>query len=128
MATTHSSVFIPRPADDVWAVLGDFHGLKAWFPGIGEVRAEGDARVIVMGPGVEVTETQIVRDDEARTLSYTVAAPILPTTKYVTTVSVVEANGGSMASMEAEIEPDDMAPMIQGVYDNAVQGLKDHFQ
>ncbi len=127
MATTHSSVFISRSADDVWAVFGDFHGIKTWFPGLEEVQGAGDVRTIVMGPGVEVTETQVARDDAARTLSYTVAAALLPTTKYVTTISVAEAEGGCTAAMAADVEPDEVAPMIQGVYDNAVQGLASHF-
>jgi hypothetical protein len=45
----------------------------------------------------------------------------------VTTCSVVEAEGGCTARMSADIEPDEIAPMIQGVYDNAVQGLAQHF-
>lgn len=127
MAITNSEVFIARDADDVWAVFGDFHGIKTWFPGLSGVRSDGDSRFIEMGPGVEITETIVSRDDAARTLSYTVAAPVLPTTKYVTTIAVHEADGGCRATMSADIEPDDMAPMIQGVYDGAVKGLSDHF-
>ena len=127
MATTNSEVFIARSADEVWAAFGDFHGIKNWFPGLEEVRSEGDARFITMGPGMEIAETLVGRDDAARSLSYTVAAAVLPTTKYVTTCSVEDADGGCVARMSAEIEPDDIAPMIQGVYDNAVKGLADHF-
>ena len=127
MATTNSEVFIERDADEVWKVFGDFQGIKTWFPGLAAVRCEGDTRYIEMGPGVEVTETLVTRDDTARTLSYTVAADVLPTTKYVTTISVRAGDTGCTAAMSAEVEPDDVAPMIQGVYDNAVKGLATHF-
>jgi uncharacterized protein YndB with AHSA1/START domain len=127
MATTNSEVFIARSADEVWKLFGDFHGIKGWFPGLEEVRSEGDTRYIGMGPGVEVAETLVGRDDAARTLSYTVTAEVLPTTKYVTTCSVTEADGGCVARMSADIEPDEIAPMIQGVYDNAVAGLASNF-
>jgi uncharacterized protein YndB with AHSA1/START domain len=128
MATTNSEVFIARSADEVWAVFGDFHGIKTWFPGLESVRSEGDSRFIGMGPGVEITETIAERDDAARTLSYTVAADVLPTTRYLTTISARDADGGCTATMSAEVEPDEIAPMIQGVYDNAVKGLAAHFE
>jgi hypothetical protein len=127
MATTNSEVFITRDVDEVWKVAGDFQALATWFPGLPGVRYEGDQRFIAMGPGVEVTETLVMRDDTARTLIYTVAADVLPTTKYVTTLSVEPAEGGCTARMSAEVEPDEMAAMIQGVYDGAVKGLADHF-
>lgn len=127
MVTTNSEVFITRDADEVWKVFGDFHGLATWFSGLENVRSEGDQRFIAMGPGVEVTETLVVRDDAARTLSYTVAAEVLPTTKYVTTLSVEPGEGGCTARMSAEVEPDEMAAMIQGAYDGAVKGLADYF-
>lgn len=127
MATTNSEVFIARDADEVWAVFGDFHGIQTWFPGLESVRSDGTARFIGMGPGVEITETEVSRDDAARTMSYTVAAAVLPTTKYVTTIGVVAADGGCTASMSAEVEPDEMAAMIQGVYDGAIAGLAAHF-
>lgn len=127
MATTNSEVSIARDADEVWKVFGDFHGLTTWFPGLESVRYEGDTRFIGMGPGVEVAETQVMRDDAARTLSYTVAAEMLPTTKYLTTLSVEPSEDGCTARMSAEVEPDEIGPMIQGVYDNAVKGLAGHF-
>ena len=128
MAITNSEVFIARRADEVWAAFGDFHGIQNWLPGLESVRSEGDTRFIGMGPGVEIAEALVSPDDAARALSYAVSADVLPTTKYITTCSVVDAEGGCTARMSADIEPDEIAPMIQGVYDNAVKALSDHFQ
>jgi hypothetical protein len=128
MAETHAEAFIPRDADEVWKVASDFHGLQAWFPGIPEVRAEDEnVRVIVMAPGMEVTETLLSRDDAARTFTYKVESALLNAQKYETTMRIMPAEGGCTATMDAILEPDSLAAMIGPVYEGAVQGLKDHF-
>jgi len=128
MATTHAETFIARDADEVWKVAGDFHGLKTWFPGLQDVTADGDAvRVISMGPGVEVRETLLTRDDASRTLTYKVESALLNATKYETTLKVSPADGGCTAAMDAVLEPDELAALIGPVYESAVQGLAAHF-
>jgi carbon monoxide dehydrogenase subunit G len=127
MAETHAETFIARDPDEVWKVVSDFHGLGAWFPNIPEVRPEGEGkRVIVMGPGMEVTETVIARDDANRTLTYKVESALLNADKYETTVRVTPSEGGSTVTMDAVLDPDSLAAMIGPVYESAVQGLKDH--
>ncbi len=128
MANTHAEVQIARDADEVWKVFGDFQGIKTWFPGLQEVRAEGpEVRVITMGPGMEITETVLSRDDANRTLTYSVASPVLNANKYETTIKVTPADGGSLASMDAVLDPDSLADLIGPVYEQAVQGLAQHF-
>ncbi len=127
MAETHAETFIARDPDEVWKVVADFQGLQKWFPGIPEVRAESEGvRVIVMAPGMEVTESLLSRDDAARTYTYKVESALLNAKKYETTVRVTPAGGGSTVTMDAVLEPDELAAMIGPVYENAVQGLKDH--
>lgn len=128
MAETHAESFIARDADEVWKVAGDFHGLQAWFPGLQDVQADGpDVRVISMGPGVEVRETLLSRDDADRRLTYKVESGLFQANKYETTVSVTPAEGGCIAAMDAVLDPDEMAAMIGPVYENAIKGLADHF-
>jgi len=128
MAETHAETFIARDPDEVWKVVSDFQGLQAWFPGIPEVRAEGEGvRDIVMGPGMEVTESLLSRDDTARTYTYKVESALLNAQKYETTVRVTPEGDGTKVTMDAILEPDNLAAMIGPVYENAVQGLKDHF-
>jgi hypothetical protein len=129
MAETHAETFIARDADEVWKVAGDFHGLKTWFPGLQEVtRDSDDVRVIAMGPGIEVRETQIARDDANRRLTYKVESKLFQANKYETTLSVTPCEGGCTVAMDAVLDPDDMAAMIGPVYEGAVQGLADHFK
>jgi hypothetical protein len=128
MAETHAEAFIARDADEVWKVAGDFQGLKTWFPGLEDVKAEGDdVRVIAMGPGMEVRETLLSRDDAKRTLTYKVEAALLNANKYETTLSVTPSEGGCVAAMDAILDPDSLAALIGPVYEGAVKGLADHF-
>ncbi len=128
MAETHAETTIARGADEVWAVFGDFQGIKNWFPGLQNVKAEGEnVRIIEMGPGMEITETMISRDDAQRTLTYTVASPLLNAEKYETTIAVRDTDGGCVATMDAELSPDSLADLIGPVYEQAIAGLAAHF-
>lgn len=129
MAETHAETFIARDADEVWKVVGNFQGIKEWFPGLTDVQADGpDVRVISMGPGIDVRETLLSRDDASRTLTYKVESKLFQANKYETTVSVKPAEGGCVAAMDAVLDPDEMAAMIGPVYEGAVQGIADHFK
>jgi Polyketide cyclase / dehydrase and lipid transport len=128
MATTHAEAHIARDADEVWKVFGDFQGIKTWFPGLQDVKPDGpDVRVITMGPGMDVTETMLSRDDANRTLTYSVASALLNANKYETTIAVKPADDGCVATMDAVLDPDSLADLIGPVYEQAIQGLKDHF-
>jgi mRNA-degrading endonuclease toxin of MazEF toxin-antitoxin module len=77
---------------------------------------------------MEITETMISRDDANRTLTYTVASALLNANKYETTIAVKPADGGCTATMDAELDPDNLAELIGPVYETAIQGLADHFK
>jgi len=129
MAETHAETQIARDADEVWKVFGDFQGIKNWFPGINECRADGpECRIITMGPGMEITETVLSRDDANRTLTYSVASALLNANKYETTIKVTpNGDGACTATMDAVLDPDSLADLIGPVYEQAVQGLAQHF-
>ena len=129
MATTHAEAQIARDADEVWNVFGDFQGIKTWFPGLQEVKPDGpDVRLITMGPGMDITETLLSRDDANRTLTYSVASALLNANKYETTIAVKPTDGGCLATMDAVLDPDNLAEFIGPVYETAVQGLAEHFK
>ncbi len=128
MAETHAETFVARDADEVWKVVGNFQGIKDWFPGLQDVKADGDdVRVIAMGPGVEVRETLLSRDDANRRLTYKVESALFTANKYETTLSVTPTDGGCVAALDAVLDPDDMAALIGPVYENAVQGIATRF-
>ena len=129
MATTHAETKLAQNADDVWQVFGDFHGIAAWFPGVDAKPGDDESvRLIAMGPGVEITETLLSRDDNNRTLTYKVEAAMLNATKYETTIAVTSTDdGGCIATMSAELDPDALADFIAPVYEGAIAGLAAHF-
>jgi len=67
---------IRRPADDVWALVGDPARLHEWFPGITSCTVDGTTRVIVTGAGIPMPEEILVRDDTQRRFQYRVTAPL----------------------------------------------------
>ena len=68
MGQARAETTIARPADEVWATIGNF-GELGWMPGVETCRLEGDNRILSMY-GMEITEKQLRRDDAARTLTY----------------------------------------------------------
>ena len=67
---------IRRPADDVWALVGDPARLHEWFPSITSCTVEGTTRVIVTGSGIPMPEEILVRDNTQRRFQYRVTAPL----------------------------------------------------
>lgn len=62
-------------ADRVWAITGDFGGLKAWLPGILACRVEGAGvgqavRIVDVFDGSVTRERLAALDDTARSYSY----------------------------------------------------------
>lgn len=129
MATTHAETKIARGADEVWERFGDFQGIAGWFPGVDSKQGDSaNVRLISMGPGVEITETLLSRDDANRTLTYKVEAAMLNANKYETTIAVTPADdGGCVATMSAELDPDALADFIAPVYEGAIAGLAASF-
>jgi hypothetical protein len=75
------TTFVAAPADLVWAMAGDF---AEWHPKL---------RIYTDGPEAspELVVTVVARDDQARTLSYSMPDPPLPITNHRATILVEEA-------------------------------------
>jgi hypothetical protein len=87
MQGTWTEVTIDKPADEVWAVIGDFGNLS-WIPNTHSVRLDGDVRTFQLGD--RVVKHRLVRhDDAARSYTYALADHVVP--KSGTAVQAVEA-------------------------------------
>ncbi len=62
MGSVRREVRIARPADVVWAVVGDPVRIPEWFPGIVEATVEGTSRVITTASGLPMPEEIITND------------------------------------------------------------------
>jgi carbon monoxide dehydrogenase subunit G len=120
----HAEITINKPADAVWAVAGDFGGIGDWMPGIESCVVDGDDRILKM-MGMEITERLERRDDEAREIIYGIVGGV-PVGNHKATITVIPEGDDSLVTWDVEVEPDDMTEMMQGIYQQSLQALKDH--
>jgi carbon monoxide dehydrogenase subunit G len=120
----HAEIKIDKPADAVWVVAGDFGGIGGWMPGIESCVVDGDDRNLKT-MGMEITERLIRRDDATREIVYGIIGGV-PVVNHEATITVIPEGGGSLVTWDVEVEPDDMTEMMQGIYQQSLQALKDH--
>jgi carbon monoxide dehydrogenase subunit G len=126
MGTGNASVSIDRPADDVWALVGDFGGIGEWMPGIDACRLQGEDRVLDT-MGMTITERLVKKDDAARALTYSIVDGA-PVERHEAVITVVSDGQGSRVTWDVEALPDDMAGLMASVYQGALDALKTHLE
>jgi carbon monoxide dehydrogenase subunit G len=125
MAEGSVNVSVGASADEVWKTVGDFGAVGEFFPGIESFRLEGDDRVIGMF-GMEIRERLLSRDDEARTLTYSVVAGV-PIDSHRATISVEPDGAGCKVTWSYAVVPDEMAPIFGDTYQGALNQLESNF-
>ncbi len=125
MAEGAVDVTVGAPPDEVWAKLGDFGGIGEYFPGIESCRLEGDDRVIGLF-GMEIRERLLTRDDEKRTLTYSVVAGV-PVESHSATITVQPEGDGSKVTWTYAVTPDEMAPVFGDSYKAALTSVENLF-
>ncbi len=123
MGTARAAIDIDRPADEVWAVVGDFGSIGDWMPGIESVAIDGDDRVIKMG-GMEVIERLERRTEETRELIYGIVGGV-PVINHKATITVTPNGSGSHVTWDVDTD-DEVLDMMHQVYQQSLQALKDH--
>jgi len=121
MGHARAETTIDKPADEVWATIGDFGGLD-WMPGLDSCRVEGDDRILGMF-GMEITERQLRRDDATRTYTYGIVGGPVQVEKHEATITVNDLNGASHVTWDVDTD-DHMVEMMQGTYQGALDALK----
>jgi carbon monoxide dehydrogenase subunit G len=119
-----AEIDINKPAAEVWAVAGDFGGIGGWMPGIESCVLAGDDRILKM-MGMEITESLERRDEDAMEITYAIVNGV-PVINHKATITVVPDGSASHVTWDVEVEPDDMTEMMQGIYQQSLQALKDH--
>jgi mxaD protein len=125
MAAGAVDVTIKVAPDEVWKKVGDFGGIREYFPGIDTFRLEGDDRIIGMF-GMEVRERLLARDDENRTITYSVIEGV-PIDSHTATISVEPEGSGSRVTWAYTVTPDEMAPIFGDTYKAALTSLENSF-
>jgi carbon monoxide dehydrogenase subunit G len=123
MAKARAEIDINRPADEVWAVVGDFGGIGAWMPGVESCHVDGDDRVLKM-LGMEVIERLERRDDEEREIVYGIVGGV-PVINHKATITVTPQGENSHVTWDVDVD-DEMTDMMHQVYQQSLGALKDH--
>lgn len=124
MAQATAELTMSTNPEAVWAVVGDFHGLAAWMPGIDSVVSEGDDRVLST-MGLEIRERLVNLDESGRSVSYSIIEGA-PVESHTATITVHADGDGSRVTWDVAATPDEMAGFMQGVYAGALEALKTH--
>jgi hypothetical protein len=125
MGEARAEITIDRPADDVWAVIGNF-GELTWMPGVETCELDGDDRILGMF-GMRIVERQLARNDEDRTLTYGIVDGDMKPEVHRATITVMPAGSGSFVTWDVETD-DNMVEVMQGAYTGALGALKEQLE
>jgi hypothetical protein len=94
MAEVHLTRDFDKPADEVWSLIGDFHGMHRFNSQMPPTESidDGTARKITMGPNT-IIERLVEQGDRSYTYTMDDGGP-LPVKNYRSTLSVQDAGGG----------------------------------
>jgi carbon monoxide dehydrogenase subunit G len=127
MATVRRQVRIARPADDVWARIGDPARLPEWFPGMTGAQVDGTTRVITARTGISIPEEIVTNDPIQRRFQYRIVGPIAQ--QHLATVDVFDlGDGTSLVSYATDCVPDAMALIIGGATGAALAELRQQME
>jgi carbon monoxide dehydrogenase subunit G len=127
VGSAEAATTIDRPADEVWAVAGEFGGLDGWMPGVDGCRVEGDTRILEV-LGMQITERLVRRDDAARVLEYSITESPLGAESHLGRVEVHEQGDGSRVTWYVEVSPDHLTELLVGTYQQALDAMKAHVE
>jgi carbon monoxide dehydrogenase subunit G len=122
MAAGEVDVTVAAAPDAAWEIVGNFGGLADFFPGIETFRLEGEDRIIGMF-GMEIRERLVARDEDARTITYSVIEGV-PIDSHTATITVEADGEGSRVIWAYDVTPDEMAPIFGDTYKAALAQLE----
>ncbi len=126
MARGEAATTIDKPAEDVWAVVGDFGGIASWMPGMDSCRVDGSDRIIET-MGMTITERLVSRDEGSRALTYAIVDGA-PVESHQAVVTVTPDGNGAHVTWVVDATPDDMAGLMAGIYQQALDALRSHLE
>jgi uncharacterized protein YndB with AHSA1/START domain len=113
LGSIRHEVLVRRPADEVWALVGDPTRLPEWFPGIDACTVDGSTRVITLGSGLPMPEEILVVDPVQRRFQYRITAPMFR--HHRGTIDVIDlGDDTSLVVYSTEADPRTMALTIGG--------------
>ena len=128
MASAKAEASIARDPDDVWKLVREFGGVADLMPGVDSCTVDGDVRTVGM-MGIEVKEQLRDLDDDTRRISYSIVeSPMNNLTSHLVTIAIEAEGNGTHLTWSVDVEPDDLLPLFQGIYEGAVVSLKEKLE
>lgn len=131
MATMRQHVWIDRPADDVWRLVGDPAAVASWFPGMTDVKVDDDdegrpvRRTITLRSGLPLVEDVVSVRADLRRFQYRLVGP-LPVESHLATIDVLP---GERADRALVVYSTDVVPhALAFILDGAVRDALDHLK
>jgi hypothetical protein len=75
---------------------------------------------------MEIRERLLRRDDDARSLAYTITDGPMPLEHHEAEITVHEAGDGSRVTWEVAIVPDELAEVFGSIYQSSLDALRVH--
>jgi len=120
-------ILVHRPAETVWALVGDPTRIQEWFPGIENSEVTGDERVVTLSSGHAITETILTFDPLQRRFQYEIHMPMCRF--HLGTIDVVAIDEGRcLVLYGTDAEPAPMALIVGGAASAALQRLGELFE
>ncbi|MFJ9610890.1 SRPBCC family protein [Kitasatospora sp. NPDC101176] len=141
MAGTKVSTVVEAPAERVWALVRDFHGLGGWHPHLPESRLGNELTGNTIGSvrvfgfdGVMLRETLLAYDEEARSYTYGFPDGTFGLDRYRATLRVTEITELRASFVEwtarYDVAPEHReaaAGRVHGVFTSGLAALREHF-
>jgi hypothetical protein len=122
MGEARAETRIERPADEVWAVIGDYGNLS-WMPGVDSCVLDGENNRVLGMFGMRIVERQLARDDAGRTLTYGIVDGDMKPELHEATITVTPAGDASAVTWDVKTD-DGMVEVMKGAYQGALDALK----
>jgi polyketide cyclase/dehydrase/lipid transport protein len=120
-------VRIRRPADEIWAIVGDPGRVQEWFTGIDSSTVDGQTRVVTTGSGLPMPEETVTNDSILRRFQYRITAPMF--NEHLSTIDVIDlGDATSLVIYAADADPGTMALIIAGAAGSALLELRDRME
>jgi len=134
------TIEINAPAAEVWEMVGNFHAIHRWLPGVAETvsdggTAPGTKRELVLEQGPSVYEQLEMWNAETMSLGYSIPdathdVTVLPVKGYSSEITVIDTGGASLVTWTGRFyAPDgmndaDAVGPVNGLYKIGLDNLK----
>jgi hypothetical protein len=134
MAETTSvtrSVTLHAPLPEVWGLVGNFHGLDRWHPGVErsvrETAGPEEFRLLSLAGGGEILERLVHKTTHSYT--YSIVRGPLPVEHYEAKIEANTAGAGTRISWSSSFTPtsENAREVIAGIYEAGLSALGERF-